>query len=264
MAKPSEGKGGQVQSLARAFDLLQKLATSGSGMTLGDLAAQAELAPSTAHRLLNSMRAQGFVELDERTALWGIGLQAFAVGSAYLNRRDFIAEARPVLKALVQSTGETANLAVLHGGRHVFVAQVECQQVMRMVAQIGKPGPVHASGVGKAMLSALDEVEVDSVIANHGMVKLTPHTLTTREAFLAELETVRAQGYAVDDEEQLLGMRCIAANVFDEHGAALAAVSISGPSVRVEPTRIETLSQRVRDAAAEITQKVGGINESLD
>ncbi len=251
-------KSGQVQSLSRAFGLLQAVAASSTGLPLGELAARAELAPSTAHRLLNSMRALGFVDLDESSGLWSVGLEAFTVGNAYLNRRDFIAEARPVLKALVQDTGETANLAVLHTGRHVFVAQVECQQVMRMVAQLGKPGPVHASGVGKALLSAQSDEDVGAVIERYGLPRLTENTLTAAEQFRAELKRVRTNGFAVDDEEQLLGMRCVAANVYDEHGAAVAAVSISGPSVRLESARIDDLSHIVRDAAGNITRKIGG------
>lgn len=259
MKAVDEGKGVAVQSLSRAFGLLQRLAESGGGMTLASLAEQASLAPSTAHRLLSSMRTMGFVELDDTTAQWSVGLQAFTVGSAYLNRRDFIAEARPVLKSLVQQTGETANLAVLHGGRHVFVAQVECQQVMRMVAQLGKAGASHASGVGKALLSDLPRAELDAVLEQFGLPRLTEHTLTTEDAFHAELDKVRSVGFAVDDEEQLLGMRCVAANVWDETGAAVAAISISGPSVRLEPARISSVSQAVCDAAAEITQKIGGV-----
>ncbi|MEM9605731.1 MAG: helix-turn-helix domain-containing protein, partial [Pseudomonadota bacterium] len=145
VASVEASNGGTVQSLSRAFGLLSRLGEMPAGLSLAELAADTGLAPSTAHRLLNSMRALGFVDLDEVTGLWSVGLQAFTVGTAYLNRRDFISEARPVLKSLVAETGETANLAVLHGGRHVFVAQVECQQVMRMVAQLGKPGASHAS-----------------------------------------------------------------------------------------------------------------------
>lgn len=251
-------KGVPVQSVSRAFGLLSRVAERPAGLSLAELASLSELAPSTTHRLLNSMRACGFVEFDERTGLWGIGLQAFAVGSAYLNRRDFIAEARPVLKALVQQTGETANLAVLHGGQHVFVSQIECQQVMRMVAQLGKPGAAHASGVGKALLSERTAAEVDAVIKRHGLPQLTDYTLTERAAFHAELDRVRLVGYAVDDQEQLLGMRCVAANVYDETGAAVAAISISGPSVRLNDAEVVAASDSVRNAAAELTRKIGG------
>jgi len=129
---------------------------------------------------------------------------------------------------------------------------------MRMVAQLGKPGPVHASGVGKALLSAQSDEDVGAVIERYGLPRLTENTLTAAEQFRAELKRVRTNGFAVDDEEQLLGMRCVAANVYDEHGAAVAAVSISGPSVRLESARIDDLSHIVRDAAGNITRKIGG------
>ncbi|MEM6986224.1 MAG: IclR family transcriptional regulator [Pseudomonadota bacterium] len=254
----ADPKGSSVQSLSRAFGLLLQLAETRTGLTLVDLANRCELAPSTAHRLLNSMRALGFVDLDESSGFWSVGLAAFEVGSAYVNRQDFIAEARPVLKSLVQQTGETANLAVLHGGRHVFVAQVECQQVMRMVAQLGKPGAAHASGVGKALLSALSPPDLEAVVSRHGLPELTAHTITNNAAFRVELRRIRNQGYAVDDQEQLLGMRCVAANVYDDTGSAVAAMSISGPSIRLDDDRIETISHIVRAAAADVTQKIGG------
>jgi len=111
--KPRES--GSVQSLTRAFSLLSRLGESGVGQTLSDLAGGAGLAPSTAHRLLTSMRQEGFVEYDEQAGLWSVGLQAFAVGNAYLKKRDFIAQARPFMRQLVAETGETSNLGVLDG-----------------------------------------------------------------------------------------------------------------------------------------------------
>ncbi|MEM9643340.1 MAG: IclR family transcriptional regulator C-terminal domain-containing protein, partial [Pseudomonadota bacterium] len=135
---------------------------------------------------------------------------------------------------------------------------------MRMVAQLGKPGASHASGVGKALLSALSDTELDAVVQAHGLPQLTAHTLIERETFQREIERVRQTGYAVDDEEQLLGMRCVAANVFDETGAAVAAVSISGPSVRLAPERVPSIGDAVRAAAADITRKIGGQTDRPD
>ncbi len=250
---------GSVQSLSRAFKLLNLLSESERGLTLNDLAGGAGLAASTAHRLLTTMRQEGYVEHDEQTALWSVGLHAFTVGNAYLKKRDFIAQSRLFMRSLVADTGETSNLAVLNGDHHVFLTQIECSQMMRMVTHLGRPGPAHAAGVGKALLSALTAREVASLVRRTGLKPLTKNTISTPSALLLELDKVRSQGYAIDNEEQALGLRCIAANIYDEHNNAIAAVSISGPSVRMPLERVAALSAAVMDTASQITDAIGGV-----
>ncbi|WP_426416669.1 IclR family transcriptional regulator [Aestuariirhabdus sp. LZHN29] len=251
-------KSGQVQSLSRAFQLLMRLSQDEAGYTLSELASLEHLPPSTVHRLLNSMRQLGFTEFDEPRGVWGVGINAFRCGNTYLKKRDFIAQSRAVMKRLVAQTGETSNLGVLRDGEVVFVGQVECQAVMRMVVSVGSCGPIHASGVGKAMLSALPMAEALQLLGQKGMQPLTPRTLTRKAQFSDELRTIRLRGYAVDDEEQTEGLRCIAANIYDEFGMALAALSISGPTVRVQQQRVEALGAQVVAAADEITRLIGG------
>ncbi len=248
----------QVQSLTRALNLLQRISSSDIGLNLTELAGDLELAPSTAHRLLNSMRQLNFVDFDEQSGLWSVGVTAFSVGSAYLKKRDFVAQARSYMKLLVAETGETSNLAILDGYNHVFVGQVECNEVMRMVVQIGSRGTLHAAGVGKALLSGLSDAEVTNIINHTGLAALTQKTITTPTAFMEELRKIRVQGYAVDDEEQVSGLRCIAANIFDENAEVIAAVSISGPSVRVRTDRLAIYSAAVMRAADAITLAIGG------
>jgi len=253
------GEAGSVQSLSRAFSLLGRLAEAAEGRSLSDLAGAAALAPSTAHRLLNSMRNEGFVEFDEETGLWSVGLQAFAVGNAYLKKRDLVAQARPFMRLLVADTGETSNLGVLDGDHHVFLSQVESPQLMRMVARLGRPGPVFAAGVGKALLSALPEHDLESILDRLEYEALTKHTIVDKESLKKELALVRTRGFAVDDEEQALGLRCISANIYDEHAEAIAAVSISGPTVRVSEDKVGALGAAVVQTAAAITSSIGGV-----
>jgi len=248
----------QVQSLTRALLLLKRISSSDIGLNLTELAGDLGLAPSTAHRLLNSMRQLDFVDFDEQSGLWSVGVTAFSVGSAYLKKRDFVAEARAHMKRLVAETGETSNLAILDGFNHVFVGQVECNEVMRMVLQIGSRGTLHAAGVGKALLSGLSDAEVTNIINHTGLASLTQKTITTPAAFMQELRKIRQQGYAVDDEEQVSGLRCIAANIYDENSEVIAAVSISGPSVRVGTDRLDHYSAAVMRAADAITRAIGG------
>ncbi|WP_445395356.1 IclR family transcriptional regulator [Zobellella sp. An-6] len=248
----------QVQSLSRALLLLERLAASGMGMSLTEVAGSLGLAPSTAHRLLNSLRSHEFVDVDEAQGLWSIGVNAFSIGNAYLKKRDFIAQARPFMKRLVAETGETSNLAILEKNSVVYVGQVESPQTMRMVVSLGSRSPLHASGVGKALLSVMPRKEALEIIRKTGMASFTDHTITTPSQFEQELNKISQQGYSLDDEEQFEGLRCIAANIYNEYGEAVAAISISGPAVRVKWERIPMLSALVMDAAREVTKAIGG------
>ncbi len=256
LVKP--GGKGQVQSLARAFGLLETVAEAGVGLGLSHIAARMGLAPSTTHRLLNSMRDLGYVENDPATGLWSVGLQAFRVGNAYLHKRDFVSQARPFMKKLVAEVGETVNMAILDQDNVVFIAQVECAEVMRMAVPIGRRGPLHASAVGKAILATLTTGEARDIMGRIDFTALTVKTHCNRAALTADLAGVRRRGYALDEEEQSLGMRCIAASIFDEHQDAIAAISISGPTVRLTDSDIESVGQAVMTAAADITRSIGG------
>lgn len=229
-------------------------------MSLAELAAASSLANSTVHRLLMSMKHLGFVEFDDSTGLWSVGIKAFSVGNAYLRKRDFVAQARPYMRELVTVVGETSNIAIMKGDRHVFVGQVECKEVMRMVVQIGSEGHLHAAGVGKALLSAMPETDALSIIERTGLQKLSDKTITSLSAFLQEMRKVREYGYALDDEEQTPGLRCIASNIYDEYGEAIAAISISGPSVRLSDERINDIAEQVIAKAKLITHAIGGVH----
>ena len=250
----------QVQSLSRTFSLLDLLAASDLGLSLTDLSTRAGLAPSTVHRLLNSLKHVGYVECEESTGLWSVGVQCFSVGNAFLKKRDYVARARPHMKELVKRTGETANLAILSEGQVLYVVQIESKEVMRTAVQIGSRGTLYATGVGKSMLSTLTQEGVSALLKGVKLKAFTPNTCTTRASLFAALEQARLQGCALDDEEQSAGLRCVAANIYDHFGEAIAAVSISGPSVRVTKQRIAKLSAEVILAANKITADIGGVH----
>lgn len=249
---------GQVRSLTRGLLLLQRLAETSVGLGLTEIAGSLGLPPSTAHRLLNSMRQLDFVDFHETTGLWSVGVNAFRVGNAYLKTRDFVVQARPHMKQLVAKTGETCNLAILEGESHVYVAQVECSEVMRLVVQLGSRGPVHAAAVGKALLSSIPKEEAMAIVQKTGLPILTKNTLKTPTAFARELALIRTRGYAIDDEEQAIGLRCVAGNIYDENGDAVGAVSVSGPTVRITNDRIPEISAAVMDIVNQISREIGG------
>ena len=251
-----------MQSLDRAFNLMEAISEHEYGIALTDLAQRTELPPSTAHRLLKSLEQRGYLRQDEERGLWFVGVRAFVVGSAFIRSRDIVAIARPSMRRLMEDLGESVNLAVLDGGQAIYLSQVECRQMIRAHALPGGRAPLHGSGVGKALLAALAPERAAALVGDLAMPALTPNTVTKRDALLAALEIVREAGYAVDDEEQSLGMRCVAAAIHDENAEPVAAVSITGPSARVGADRIDAIGARVRAAALEITDAFGGIGVS--
>src|SRR5260221_6882716 len=252
------GKAGLFQSLGRGLSLLASLAESPDGVSLSDLCQQVGLSVSTAHRLLTTLEQQGYVRCHPGTRLWSIGVQAFIVGSAFVKARDLVEIARPRMRSLMEESGETVNFAVLDGGEAVFLAQVECRQMMRALAPPGVRVPLHCSGLGKALLAALPETEVGRILRSHGLPRLTPRTLTTVARLRADLARIREHRYALDDEEHSIGLRCVAAALLDEHGEPVGAVSLSGPAVRLPDERIAILGALVRKTAEAITAAFGG------
>ena len=222
--------GDQVQSLVRALALLNRIAeASDEGATLTDLAQQVGLPASTAHRLLTTLEQERYVRFNNEGRPWSVGVQAFIIGCAFTKSRSLGALARPHMRHLMENAGETVNLAVEDEGEAVYLAQVECRQMMRVFARPGTRVPLHCSAVGKAILSTVSDKSLSRILHQRGMPRLTVKTITTPSALRAELERVRASGYAVDDEEHAIGLRCIAAPIFDETGAAIGGDLGLGP-----------------------------------
>jgi len=249
---------GQVQSLSRGLLLLETVAEAEEGVTLSDLAMQVGLAPSTTHRLLNTLEQRGFVQQDVELGRWHIGVQAFHIGNAFVNGRDFVAQSRPFLVRLMEECGETANLGVEDEGEAVMLAQVQCREMMRMMVPLGSRAPMHASGVGKALLARMSDEEVGAILHRRGLAAITEHSIRTPESLRKELERTRARGWAYDNEEHALGLLCVAATLHDEHGQAVAAISLSGPRSRIPDERVSVLGRLVADIAADATRTLGG------
>ena len=258
-ARAPEGpQPGQVQSLVRALTLLEHLSLREHGATLTDAAQAAGLAASTAHRLLKSLEQMGFVSQDEERGLWFVGVKAFTVGSAFVRARDVVAIARPFMRELMEESQETVNLAVLDQGEPVYLTQIECRQMIRAHALPGARPPAHCSGVGKALLATLPEARVAAIVQRRGLPRFTEKTITTLPALNAELARIRERGWAADDEENSLGMRCAASVLRDEHGEAIAAISLTGPIARMTDQKLAELGALVRATAAKITAALGG------
>jgi len=219
---------GAVQSLDRALDLLEELARADRALGVGELAELTGLPQGTVHRLLQGLNQRGYVRRDAGRK-YSLGSGSLRLADAA--QRALVRTARPYLVELVRRSGETANLAVLEGDDVVYVGQESSPHTLRMFAEVGRHVPPHSTAVGKVLLAALPPERVLPLLRRTGMPARTPATITDPEAFLAELDRVRARGWAVDEQEQETGVRCVAVPV-GRPGRTVAALSVSGPADR--------------------------------
>ena len=251
--------GGQVQSLCRALSILNVIAEDDHGMTMTDISQRTRLPMSTTHRLLTTLQHECYVRYDNHQSLWKMGVQAFVIGNAFVSSRDIIVMSRPFMVALMEKSGETTNLAVSDQTDCIYLAQVECRQLMRVQAKPGSRVPIHSSAVGKALLAASAQEKVKKFIQMREFERVTDKTVIDQKTLFSEVEKARVDGYAYDDEEHCLGLRCVASAIYDEFGEPIAAVSLSGPLARISDERFAVLGGMVKATAAEITAAMGGI-----
>jgi IclR family acetate operon transcriptional repressor len=258
LTKTSPEKAGSVQSLRRALSIMKAIAAKSEGTTLTDIARVTNLATSTAHRLLTTLQQDRFVQFNTDSARWEIGVGAYTIGSAFLNVRNIAKGARPLLRRLMEESGETVNLAILSDDMAVYMEQVESRQTVRAICKPGGRVALHSTSLGKSMLAAMRPEEVARILDTRGMTRLTRKTIDTPNQLALHLNKVRAVGYAIDDEEHTPGLRCVAAAVLNEHGEPIGAISISGPAIRVSHERLPQLGSLVRSIANAVTFEFSG------
>lgn len=257
MAASTPAASGGVQSLQRAFDLLELLADAGGEASISALATSSGLPMPTIHRLIRTLVDLGYVRQNTNRR-YALGARLIRLGEhASL---QFGAWARPLLAELVEELGETANLAVLERDEVVYVAQVPSKHSMRMFTEVGRRALPHGTGVGKAMLAGLPADEVRELLRRTGMPAYTEHTHTEPDVLLSQLKEIADRGYALDEAEQELGVRCVAAAI--PGAPAPAAVSVSGPEGRLTKDAVEHIAPIIRRAAdrlsAELSMRATG------
>ncbi len=245
-----------IKSLDRAMEVLDHLSTL-PGATLSELAGDLDQSAATVYRILVTLEGRGLVEFSADGQLWHVGPRAFLIGARYLRRTSVVDRARPILRSLMTDTGETANLAVARDGNVVFVSQVECHNSIRAFFPPGTVSPMHASGIGKALLAEMTPDALDAHLRSNTLEVFTEHTIVDPIQLRDEMQAIRHRGYSIDDQEKNLGMRCIAAPVFNWQGDAVAGLSVSGPSSRITDAEIPALAEAVRQSAVQLSTALG-------
>ncbi|GAA1909440.1 allantoin degradation transcriptional regulator AllR [Arthrobacter gandavensis] len=247
MAERTAGSG--VQSVERAFELLELITDAGGSAALSELAATADLPLPTIHRLLRTLVGLGYVrQLPNRRYALGPRLIRLGEGAT----AQLGALALPVLKKLVDQLGETANMAVLDSDQVLYIAQAPSRHSMRTFTEVGRRAHAHATGVGKAVLAQLPDDHVRRIVTRTGLPAVTEASITGLDELLADLELIRERGWSVDEQEQELGVRCFAAAV--PGAPSPTAISVSGPVSRVDEAFGERAVPLLQAAAREIAE----------
>jgi DNA-binding IclR family transcriptional regulator len=244
-------------AVERALTMLEAVAQESDGLSNAEISRKLNIPKSSASYILRTLEARGYLARDEETGKYRVGLKILSLSRGALGGRDVRGVALPIMRHLTHETGLTCHLAVLDGPDAVYIEKVEPEGFIRMDTWVGRRMRVHATSVGKAIVAHTPQERLEEILGKSGMEKRTPKTITTLPRLLRELEKVRAQGYAVDDEENNLGARCVAAPIFDERGSIEASLGLSGTTQQVSPHTMPRILEALKDAARHISMGMG-------
>jgi DNA-binding IclR family transcriptional regulator len=245
-----------VGAVSRGLDVIEVFLTDPGPLTISQIGQRVEIPRSTLHELVHTLRVRGY--LDARGGGFCLGLRLFELGNVYRARLKLATVGEEEAGRLVDATGETSQVAVLDGTDVVYVAKVDGTDLLRLVSEVGRRLPATCTGLGKAILAGLAHEQVAALYPTDAdLAVMTPNSLRSREALTEELRNTRERGYAVDNCESNPAVRCVAAPILDASGAAVAAVSVSVPTVRWKETSEQTLSELVRAAGRRLSGHLG-------
>jgi IclR family acetate operon transcriptional repressor len=252
--------GRTIQSIERALDLLDILADADGELALGEIAAKSKLNNSTCHHLLATLVKRGYVGRNRRTRAYFLGGRITELSNRRLKQFNLADIATPELKQLADATGESVHLAVMQGAALVTLVKLESRLPIRVGADdISKTNAAHATATGKAILAWLPEPEIARVIAANGLSRFTERTIVTISALMEELRLVRRNGCSMDNEEFQPGVVCVGAAIRDHAGAVIGAISCSMPAMRAKAKSREQAKAAVKQCAAAISERLGGV-----
>ncbi|MDC3425662.1 IclR family transcriptional regulator [Aquibacillus sp. 3ASR75-11] len=249
-----------VKSVSRALDIIQLISSKKDGLGVTEIANQIDINKSSVYRILSTLAQYGYIEQEEEKGRYKLGYKFLEVSTNLLDSIDLRSEARPYLLELEEETNEVIHLVVFDQDEVVYIEKLEGNETLRMHSKVGKRAPVHCTSVGKAILAHLPTSVVLDIMERSGMPAHTDKTITDKEAFLRELIEVKKRGYALDLEENEFGIICIAAPIFNHLGKVTAAVSVSGPTIRMTDNRIEQLKARMIETGKNISIRLGNVS----
>ncbi len=251
-------------SLEKALDVLDLVGQSPEGLSQNEITERLALPRTTVYRLLSTLVARGMLRRDPLRKVYCLGFRCFEMARQAYASPDLAAAAAEELRAMRDLTGETAYLATLDGLEVLSIERCDGAHPLRSAAALGQRKPVYCTSQGKAILSALPQSERDEIVRGLTLKPLTPHTLTDRRRLQAELKIIGSRGWAMDDEEIVLGVRCVGAPIVDSSGAVRGAISVAGPAWRITRERAELLGPEVAEAARRVGAQLRGSTAKAD
>lgn len=246
-----------VQSIDRALGLLEILSHHVEGIGLLELSDRSKLSKSTVHRLLSTLIQNGYVRQHESTGRYHLTMKMFILGSRPIEKLDVLKVARPYLEKLRDLSGEVIHLVIMDDNEIIYVDKVESENTIRMYSNIGKKGTLYSTSVGKAILSYYSDEEIQNLWHKMNVTKLTDYTITDLTSFMKEIALIRKQGYAMDLEENELGVKCMGTAILDYTKKPVAAFSISGPIQRMTDEKVHMLKQHILEIKNAVSQELG-------
>jgi len=246
----------KIQSIDKALDLIELLAKNGS-LSLIELTELLDQPKSSTYRIVLTLESRGFISRSDEDGKYCLGYKQLMLTRNLLERNTLRSAAWLEMKKLSERYGDTVNLGVLLGETVLYVEIIDSIHALRMTDSIGSRSPFHATAMGKAITAHMQWEEVRGLAMSCGLPAITPRTISTPEALQAELERIREQGYAIDDEEIVEGARCVAAPVFNLYGKPAGAISLSGAMHRFKEDQLPSIIEDVREAAMAVSVKLG-------
>lgn len=244
-------------AVERALTILEIVARADEGLSNAEISRKLNIPKSSASYILRTLETRGYLGRDEESGKYRVGLKILSLSRGALGGLDIRGVALPVMRRLMHQTSLTCHLAVLDGAEAVYIEKVEPEGFIRMDTWVGRRMRVHATSVGKALVAHIAQDHLEGILRKSGMEKRTPKTITSAARLLKELEKVRVQGYAVDDEENNLGARCVAAPVFEGRGSIVASVGLSGTTQQVSAETMPRILEALKEAAHHISRDMG-------
>jgi DNA-binding IclR family transcriptional regulator len=246
-----------VPSIDRALGVLELLAQSRGGFSVSEISRKLMLPKSSVHLLIGTLERRGYLQRNALSGKYCFGLKLVSLSRTALENLDLREEAKPALQALMRKTGLTVHMAVLERNEAVIIEKIECPGMLRLATWIGRRLDVNCTGVGKALIAFLTDEEFDQQFKSKGLARHNENTTVSTSKLKRELQRVRSVGYALDDEEDEIGFRCIGAPIFNYTRKVVAAISVAGTIAQIPDDDLLRLATVVRHTAAEISSQLG-------
>ncbi len=246
-----------IQSVVRSFQILNTMARSEEEIGAQQISTSVGLHISTVFRFLQTLAQTGAVEQNPDSGKYRLGLKLLAWGMQVLRQMDLRRDAAPLLRELNEKTRETVHMTVYDRDAAIYIEKIESPTPLRGFSEIGKGAPLHCTGVGKVLMAALSEKELAELLKRYPLKHFTPNTITQVGGLKKELERIRVQGFALDNEEHEPGIRCVAAPVRNHTGKVVASISLAGRTTSITPARTPELIQTIKETAQKISARLG-------